>query len=67
VNVAAQPDHLALEFLEIEVEVGQRVVLDVARAVAQRLELGQPYDGLPAPLREADLQLPERVLQVGVA
>ena len=55
-DVAAQADDLALELLEIEIEMGQRVVLDVARAVAQRLELGQPFGRLPAPLGEADLQ-----------
>src|SRR6185437_15139479 len=66
VHVAAQSDHLALELLEVEVEVGERVVLDVARTVAQRLELGQPFCRLPAPLREADFQLAERVLQIGV-
>ena len=59
-------DDLALELLEVEVEVGQRVVLDVARAVAQRLELGQPLGRLPPPLGEADLQLAERILQVGI-
>ena len=37
-NVAAQRRHLALELLEIEIEVGQGVVLDVAGAIAQRLE-----------------------------
>ena len=45
--------HLALELLEVEIEVGQRVVLDVARAVAQRLELGQALGGLAAALRRS--------------
>ena len=65
-DVAAQRRHLALELLEVEIEVGQRVVLDVARPVAQRLELGQPLGRLPAALGEADLQLGQRVLQVGI-
>ena len=65
-DVAAQRQHLALELLEVEIEVGQRVVLDVARAVAQRLELGQPLGRLAAALGEAHLQLGERILQVGV-
>ena len=56
-DVAAQRRDLALELLEVEIEVGQRVVLDVARAIAQRLELGQPLGRLPAALGEADLQL----------
>ena len=65
-NVAAQRRHLALELLEIEIEVGQGVVLDVAGAIAQRLELGQTLGRLAAAFREADLQLGERVLQIGV-
>jgi hypothetical protein len=40
-HLAAILDDLALEALEIEVEIGQRMVLDLARLVAQRLELGQ--------------------------
>ena len=40
--------HLLLVGLEIEVEMGERVVLDVARAVAQRVELGQLVDRLRA-------------------
>ena len=40
---------LALVGLEIEIEMGERVVLDVAGAVAQRVELGQPS----RPLRRA--------------
>src|SRR5262249_1124625 len=52
--------------LEVEVEVGERMVLDVARAIAQRLELGQPLRRLAPALGEADLQLGERILQVGV-
>ena len=59
-------DHLALELLEVEVEVGQRVVLDVARAIAQRLELGQALGRLAPALGEADLQLGQRILQVGI-
>ena len=39
---------LALIGLEIEIEMGERVVLDVARAVAQRVELGQASGGLGA-------------------
>ena len=65
-DMAAQRRDLALELLEVEIEIGERVVLDVARGVAQRLELGQPLDRLPAALGEADLQLGERILQVGI-
>ncbi len=50
VDFAAARADLVLVGLEIEVEMGERVVLDRARAVAQRLELGQPGDrgGAPA-------------------
>ena len=44
---------LRLVGLEIEVEMRQRVVLDVARAVAQRLELRQRVDRLRALVDEA--------------
>ena len=44
-HVAAGLGHLALVGLEIEVEMRERVVLDVAGAVAQRLELRQPLGG----------------------
>ena len=44
---------LLLERLEVEVEVGQRVVLDVAARVAQRLELRQAGARGPAPRRQA--------------
>ena len=43
VHVAAGRRHALLVVLEIEVEVRERVVLDVARGIAQRLELGQPF------------------------
>ena len=44
VHLAAGLDHLLLIGLEVEVEMGQRVVLDVARLVAQRLEFRQRVD-----------------------
>ena len=46
VHLAAGGAHLVLVGLEVEVEMGERVVLDVARRVAQRLELGQRLDRL---------------------
>ena len=46
VDFAAARADRTLVGLEIEVEVGERVVLDGAGAVAQRLELGQPGDRL---------------------
>ena len=52
VHLAAALAHLALVGLEIEVEMGERVILDRARAVAQRLEFGQPRDRGRAPADE---------------
>ena len=52
VHVAALRRHPRLVGLEIEVEMRQRVVLDVAGGVAQRLELGQLVDHVAAPRRE---------------
>ena len=50
VHFAAALAHLALVGLEIEVEMGERMVLDRAGAVPQRVELGKPGDrGRPAP------------------
>ena len=42
VDFAAARADLLLVGLEIKIEVGERVILDRAGAVAQRLELGQP-------------------------
>ena len=48
VHLAAGFPHLLLVGLEVEVEMGERVVLDVAGAVAQRLEFRQRLDRLRA-------------------
>ena len=42
---------LSLVGFEIEIEMGERMVLDRARTVAQRLEFGQPRGGGGAPAR----------------
>jgi hypothetical protein len=50
VDLAAALAHLALVGLEIEVEMGERVILDRAGAVSKGVELGKPGDrGRPAP------------------
>ena len=50
VDLAAALAHLALVGLEIEVEMGERVILDRAGAVPQRVEFGKPGDrGRPPP------------------
>src|SRR5262249_7691318 len=51
--------------LQIKIEVCERVVFDVARGVAQRLELGQPLGGKPSPLDEAEA-FGERALKLRV-
>ena len=62
-HLAARRQDLRLVFLEVEVEMGERVVLDVARRVAQRLELRQRGGGGGALVDEAALDLGERRLQ----
>ena len=49
VDMAAALDDLPLVCLEIEIEVGERVVFDRPGAVAQRLEFRQPGGGVCAP------------------
>jgi hypothetical protein len=44
VDLAAALAHLALVGLEIEVEMGERVILDRAGAVSKGVELGKPGD-----------------------
>src|ERR1700728_2560328 len=51
-HVAAELGHLAFVGLEIKVEVGERMILDVASAVAQQIELRQPRDRFGAPRHE---------------
>src|SRR5262249_567538 len=66
VHVAAGGRDFRLIGLEIQVEMRERVVLDVARRVAQRIELGQPVRHLAPARDEVDLNEFERVLQLGV-
>ncbi len=54
---------VALERLEVEVEMGERVVLDVASDAAQGVELGQRRLGPRARRRKAARHLGERALQ----
>jgi hypothetical protein len=55
---------LRLVAFEVEIEVGQHVVLDVARLVAQRLEFRQAGDGAARLARRSPCALAERALQV---
>src|SRR5262249_2019472 len=55
-----------LVFLEIEIKMRERVILDVARRIPQRLELGQFVGHLLAPRDEVGLENIHRVLQLAV-
>ena len=55
-----------LEGFEIKIEEAQRVVLDVARGVAQRIELRQHVGDIAPALGEVRLDEVERVLQLGI-
>ncbi len=61
-HVAARLDDLALVGFEIEIEMGERVVLDRAGAVAQRVEFRQPRRGVGAPADEVP-RVRQRALQ----
>ena len=65
-HMSARRRHLLLVGLEIEVEMGERMVLDVARAVAQRLEFRQLGNGDLPSGREADAQLAHGFLQLRI-
>ncbi len=65
-DVAAQRRHLALELLEVEIEVFKRMILDVAGTIAQGLEFRQALGGFAAALGETHFQLGQRILQVGI-
>lgn len=63
VDVAAGLHHLVLERPEIEVEIGQGVGLDVARGLAQRIELRQALGGGLAAADEIGLEVAHRGLK----
>ena len=66
VHLAAGLRDLLLVGLEVEVEMGERVVLDGARVVAERLEFRQRLDGLRPLVDEAGLDVVERLLELRV-
>ena len=66
VHVAAGRRDFRLVGFEIEVEMGERVVLDVARGIAQRVELRQAVGGVAAALDEAGAGIAERALELRV-
>ncbi len=57
---------LLLVALEVEVEMGERMVLDVPRRIPQRLELRQPPDRALPPVDEPPLDVPQRPLELPV-
>ena len=65
-HVAAGRDAALLELFEIEIEMRERVVLDVARAVAQRVELGELGDDRAAAVHDAGLDAVQRALQLRI-
>ncbi len=65
-HVAARGEHATLVFLEIEIEMRQGVILDVAGRIPQRLELGQLVGHLLAPRDEVRLENVHRALQLAV-
>ena len=58
--------YLGLVRFKVEVEIGQRVVFDVARGVAQRLELRQSLHRRRPARHEARPRARERLLQPGI-
>ena len=66
-HVPARCRHLLLISLEIEVEMLQGVVFDVARRVPQGLEFRQPFGRLLPLVDEALLDVPQRLLELRVA
>ena len=65
-HFAAALDHLALIGLEIEIEMRQRMVLDGAGFLAQRVEFGQLRLGCRALGDETALDVEQRLLQRSV-
>ncbi len=65
-HLAASALHVGGECFQVEVEVGQRVVLDVPPDVAQPLELRQIGDRGAAPCHELRLAELQRLLEPGI-
>ena len=64
-HLAAGRDDVLFVKLEVEVEMGERVLLDRAADLAQRLEFGKPRDDLAAARRKpAPRHDRERLLQI---
>ncbi len=55
-HLAAERRHIALEGLEIKIEMRQHVILDVATFIAQLFEFGEPRHRGAAPAGEVTLQ-----------
>ena len=66
-DLAAGREDLPLVLFEIEIQMGQRVVLDVAGGVPQLLELRQSRHRRGATRDEAGTAAGERLLQAAIA
>ena len=66
VDLSAGLDDFGLIAFEIEIEMAEDMVLDVARLIAQRIEFRQIGPGLGALLNEARPGLGHRPLQLAV-
>ena len=64
---AASRFHIGGVCLQIEIQISQRVVLDVAPNVAQLLEFRQARHGIAAALQKGALGLAQSLLQPGIA
>ncbi len=66
-DLAALLRHLSLIGFQIEVEMSERVVLDVARLIAEPVELRQPILGFLALFHKPRLGKAQRALQRRIA
>src|SRR5579872_5418741 len=66
-HLAAELANLGLIGFKVQIDMRERMIFDVARAVAERFEFGQPLRRLGAPLDEIGADMGKRFLQRRVA
>ena len=66
VNLAARLDHLLLVMIKIEIEIGEDMVLDVPRDVAQAIEFRKIVPGMGALGDKARAGLDHRTLELSI-
>ena len=64
---AASGFHIGRVCLQVEIQISQRVVLDVAPDLSQLLEFRQASHGISAALQKSALGLAQSLLQPGIA